>query len=111
MTSKKKDFWSSIGNPKYALAPMVDNCDLPFRILTRKYNTQLTYTQMYNVNSLITEELFEKTILNEINENLDYPCFIQFASHDPEILLKSAKYVEKKIPCVDLNLGSFCIAE
>ena len=105
MTSKKKDFWSSIGNPKYALAPMVDNCDLPFRILTRKYNTQLTYTQMYNVNSLITEELFEKTILNEINENLDYPCFIQFASHDPEILLKSAKYVEKKIPCVDLNLG------
>ena len=104
MKTKKKDFWESIGSPKYALAPMVDHSDLPFRLLCRKYKTELTYTQMYNVNSLTTEDVFEKTIIKEINE-LDYPCFIQFASHDPEILLKSAKFIEKKTPCIDLNLG------
>ena len=50
MNSKSKyDLWNSIGSPKYALAPMVDINDLPFRILCRKYGTQLTFTQMYNV--------------------------------------------------------------
>ena len=40
------DFWNSIGNPKYVCAPMVDQSELPFRMLCRKYNTDLCFTPM-----------------------------------------------------------------
>ena len=106
MNSKSKyDLWNSIGSPKYALAPMVDINDLPFRILCRKYGTQLTFTQMYNVKLFAVIPENRKKVLSEINQNLDHPCFIQFAGNDPELMLQSAKYVEKLTPCVDINLG------
>ena len=106
MNSKSKyNLWNSIGNPKYALAPMVDINDLPFRILCRKYGTQLTFTQMYNVKLFAVIPEHRKKVLSEINQNLDSPCFIQFAGNDPELMLQSAKYVENLTPCVDINLG------
>lgn len=99
------EFWNKIGSPKTALAPMVDYCDLPFRILCRKYNTQLTYTQMYNSISFITSEQYRNKALKELNKELDNPCFMQLNGHDPELLLQSVKYVEHLVPCVDINLG------
>ena len=106
MNSKSKyDLWNSIGNPKYALAPMVDINDLPFRILCRKYGTELTFTQMYNIKLFGVIEEYRKKIISEIRTDLDHPCFIQFCGYEPELMLKSAKYVENLTPCIDINLG------
>ena len=106
MKSKSKyELWNSIGSPKYALAPMVDINDLPFRLLCRKYGTELTFTQMYNIKTFGVIEEYREKVISEIRTDLDYPCFIQFAGHDPELMLKSAKYVENITPCVDINLG------
>lgn len=99
------DFWESIGNPKTALAPMVDVCDLPFRILCRRYGTQLTYTQMYNASHFSSSDSYRAIGLKEVNKELDYPFIFQLAGHDPEMLLQSARYVENVAPCIDLNLG------
>ena len=99
----KYDLWNSIGNPKYALAPMVDINDLPFRLLCRKYGTELTFTQMYNVKLFSVDEELRNKVISEVKE--DYPCFIQFCGNDPEMMLKSAKYVENVTPCIDINLG------
>ena len=101
----KYELWNSIGSPKYALAPMVDINDLPFRLLCRRYGTELTFTQMYNIKLFAIIEEFRKKVLSEINNKLDYPCFIQFSGFDPELMLKSAKFVENITPCVDINLG------
>jgi tRNA-dihydrouridine synthase len=104
-SNSKYDLWNSINCPKYALAPMVDVNDLPFRLLCRRYGAELTFTQMYNVKLFAVQEEYRKDVLSEIDNNLDHPCFIQFCGHDPELMLKSAKYVENITPCVDINLG------
>ena len=105
MKKKKYDLWNSIGSPKTALAPMVDVNDLPFRMLCRKYGTQLTYTQMYNIKLFGVIEEHRKKTLSEIRTDIDNPCIIQFAGNDPELMLKSAQYVENLTPYVDINLG------
>lgn len=38
--------WKKLGEPKFIVAPMVDNSELPFRILCRKYGAQAAYTPM-----------------------------------------------------------------
>lgn len=38
--------WRSIGEPKFMVAPMVDNSELPFRMLCRKYGANAAYTPM-----------------------------------------------------------------
>lgn len=38
--------WKKVGEPKLIVAPMVDNSELPFRLLCRKYGAQAAYTPM-----------------------------------------------------------------
>jgi tRNA-dihydrouridine synthase 1 len=98
------EFWKSIGEPKYVCAPMVDQSELTFRLLTRKYNTHLTYTPMIHSVMFTTCGKYRERFLQDLSPN-DYPCFVQFCGHDPEILLKAAKLVKYKCQAVDLNLG------
>lgn len=38
--------WNKLGRPKLIVAPMVDNSELPYRMLCRKYGAQAAYTPM-----------------------------------------------------------------
>lgn len=38
--------WAKLGRPRFIVAPMVDNSELPFRTLCRKYGAQGAYTPM-----------------------------------------------------------------
>ncbi|KAL6993790.1 tRNA-dihydrouridine(16,17) synthase [NAD(P)(+)], partial [Sarracenia purpurea var. burkii] len=38
--------WNKLGRPKMIVAPMVDNSELPFRMLCRKYGADAAYTPM-----------------------------------------------------------------
>lgn len=38
--------WTKLGQPKLIVAPMVDNSELPFRMLCRKYGADAAYTPM-----------------------------------------------------------------
>ncbi len=49
-SSSGYDFYRSIGSPKKIIAPMVDQSELSFRMLTRKYGADLVYTQMFSAN-------------------------------------------------------------
>lgn len=46
--------WKKLGEPKLIVAPMVDNSELPFRLLCRKYGATAAYTPMLH-SRLFTE--------------------------------------------------------
>lgn len=96
------EFWEKIGRPKKVVAPMVDHCELAYRMQTRKYGADLVYTQMYNANAFVCSK--------EIRASLklcpeDRPLIVQFAGHDPDMLLQAAQFVDGQCDAVDLNLG------
>jgi tRNA-dihydrouridine synthase 1 len=120
-------FFTSIGSPKHVVAPMVDQSELAWRILSRKYDSHLVYTPMINARHFtmrmktngpnhLNEFWFAKQeesqeegsslIVNEsIEIGTDRPLVVQFAGHDPDTLLAAAEFVQDHCDAVDLNLG------
>ncbi|KAF5196402.1 tRNA-dihydrouridine synthase B [Thalictrum thalictroides] len=95
--------WKKLGEPKFIVAPMVDNSELPFRMLCRKYGAQAAYTPM--LHSRIFSENAKIRGLEFTTCKEDRPLFVQFCANDPDTLLKAARLVEDQCDYVDINLG------
>ncbi|KAL6720530.1 tRNA dihydrouridine synthase [Lecanora helva] len=127
-------FYESLGSPKMVLAPMVDQSEFAWRMLTRSFmspeesKTLLAYTPM------IHSRMFKETVkfrdhhlqpsrtglatppkctsTGSIHDPfldghpaMDRPLFVQFCANSPDELLEAARYVEPFCDAVDLNLG------
>ncbi|KAF9380471.1 tRNA-dihydrouridine(16/17) synthase [NAD(P)(+)]-like protein [Mortierella sp. AD011] len=105
------EFYKSIGSPKYIVAPMVDQSELAWRILSRRYNAQLCYTPMFNARIFSHEEKYRDEHWEGLKNGLggggpnDRPLFTQFCANDPEHLLNAALLVAPYCDAVDINLG------
>jgi len=98
------DFYrKALNSPKRVLAPMVNQSELPFRMLCRKYNTDLCYTPMFHSKLFATETNYRKRYWSTCPE--DRPLVVQFCANDPQYLLKAAKIVENDCDAVDINFG------
>jgi len=100
------DYFRRIGQPRFVCAPMVNQSELPFRMLCRKYGTTLAYTPMFHA------EIFGKNPTYRSDQMQvppipasDRPLVAQFCGNDPQLLLKAAKHVEHLVDAVDINLG------
>lgn len=89
--------------PKYAVAPMVDQSELPFRMLCRKYGATLAYTPMFHSLNFSNSQQYRDREFTTCPE--DRPLFVQFCGNDADIVLKAARFVEGQCDAVDLNLG------
>lgn len=95
--------WEKLGRPKLIVAPMVDNSELPFRMLCRKYGAQAAYTPMLHSRIFSENEKYRGQEFTTCRE--DRPLFVQFCANDPEVLLDAARRVEPFCDYVDINLG------
>jgi tRNA-dihydrouridine synthase 1 len=98
------EFWRSIGSPKLVAAPMVDQSELPFRMLCRRYGTQLAYTPMLHSRLFRDSAKYRQEHFTTCPE--DRPLFAQFCGDDPETLLAAAQQLPAgACDAVDLNFG------
>ncbi|KAF2857882.1 FMN-linked oxidoreductase [Piedraia hortae CBS 480.64] len=124
MTKQKlhgRAFYESIGSPKHILAPMVDQSEFVWRMLTRSFlppelrSSILAYTPMFHAKLFAEKPKYraqhfepmtqeQKSHLDG-NPKFDRPLFVQFCANDADVLLEAAKYVVPYCDAVDLNLG------
>mmetsp|Transcript_10566 Transcript_10566/g.23280 ORF Transcript_10566/g.23280 Transcript_10566/m.23280 type:complete len:438 (-) Transcript_10566:34-1347(-) len=97
------EFFKSIGSPKYVCAPMVDQSELAFRLLTRRYGCELAYTPMMHSRLFSENVKYRKQNFQTCPE--DRPLVVQFCGDDPATMAKAAKFVETQCDAVDINLG------
>ncbi|KAG8702518.1 hypothetical protein FRC08_003441 [Ceratobasidium sp. 394] len=89
---------------------MVDQSELAWRILSRRYDAQLVYTPMINA-KLFAEDTRRGYRDQNFNIPLgeggpqDRPLIVQFCSNDPQKLLASALVVQDHCDAIDINFG------
>ncbi|GFY93783.1 FMN-linked oxidoreductases superfamily protein [Actinidia rufa] len=71
--------WKKLGQPKLIVAPMVDNSELPFRMLCRKYGAEAAYTPMLH-SRIFTETEKYRTLEFTTCKSLS-PCLPYRALH------------------------------
>jgi tRNA-dihydrouridine synthase 1 len=114
-------FYESLGSPKYVVAPMVDQSEFAWRLLTRSFlppdlrRSILAYSPMLHAKLFAESPKYRASHFEPLkedgqayldgNEAFDRPLFVQFCANDPEHLLEGAEQVQQYCDAVDLNLG------
>lgn len=97
---------STVGErqPVYALAPMVDQSDLPFRLQCRKYGCNLCFTPMIHAKLFATQRKYRQRFdIKELSK--DRPLIAQLCGSDLNHVLETAKAIQDKVDGIDINCG------
>jgi tRNA-dihydrouridine synthase 1 len=78
---------------EYIAAPMVNQSDLPFRILVRRYGATLVYTQMLVPQRLLEDRDYLQFHRRQLGDAHDLPVVVQLCGNDPEVLVQGARTV------------------
>ena len=93
---------SRISNKALVVAPMVDQSDLPFRMLCRSYGANLCFTPMIHSRLLIESPRYRAKFFGK---NWDRPLIAQVCGSDPDTVLQAAQLLEPFVDGIDINCG------
>jgi len=104
------NFWQKLNKPFFALAPMADVTDAPFRAMFAKYGKPLggpdvMWTEFISADGLFLGgfDALEPDLMYGENER---PIVAQFFSKDPKLMRRAAELaVERGFDGVDINMG------
>ena len=96
-------FFEELGSPRYHVAPMVDQSELAFRELCKRYGATLGYTPMIHARLFVESPKYRQEIFS--TSTRDRPLLAQFCANDPEMLLKAASLIAPYCDGVDINFG------
>lgn len=87
------------------LAPMAGVTDRPFRTMCKSFGAGIVYTEFVSSEGIVREN--DKTINYMKFSEIERPIGIQIFGHDPEVLARSAQFIEEKLKpdVIDLNFG------
>lgn len=113
----------SLPDLTHVSAPMVNQSDAPFRLLTRRYGATLTYTQMLEPSRLLNDREYLEFHLrdiqaqialsgdeNDVDDSSSWdgyarPLIVQLCGNNPELVVRAARQVQTHCDGIDLNLG------
>ncbi len=83
MSDKSRGFelWTRVlCGAKHIVAPMVDQSELPWRMLGRKYGAELCYTPMFHAAMFKRDKNYRRDNFTPCEE--DRPLIVQVSSHN-----------------------------
>lgn len=95
---------SRIHDKALVVAPMVDQSDLAFRLLCRRYGANLCFTPMIHTRLLLESEAYREKFMVKLVA-ADRPLIAQVCGSDPTIVLKAARLLEPYVDGIDINCG------
>ena len=84
------------------VAPMVDQSDKPFRLLCRRYGSNLCFTPMIHSRLILESKSYQSKFMST---DFDRPIIAQLCGSDPETVLKAAQLLEPYVDGIDINCG------
>ena len=88
---------------KAILAPMAGFTDVAFRLLCKRFDCELAYTEFVSANAIVQGN--EKTRLLLQTDKSERPRGVQIFGSDPNILGKAVSTIEQDFDIIDLNCG------
>ncbi|PPR02010.1 hypothetical protein CVT24_011133 [Panaeolus cyanescens] len=92
---------------KYVSAPMVNQSDLPFRLLVRKYGATSTYTQMYIPEKLLNDQDYLEYHIRDLtdgkSDDFNHPVVGQLCGNDPELVVQAARKIQPYCDAIVLS--------
>ena len=85
------------------LAPMAGITDLPFRLICKKYNPGLVYTEMVSAKGLMYNDEKTKLLLHSVPD--EKPVAVQIFGSDVEAMACAAEKVSQDADIIDINMG------
>lgn len=76
---------------------MVNQSDLPFRVLVRKYGATLAYTQMLVPDRLLSDQQYldyHRRDLSLAGDDMGRPVVVQLCGNDPETLVQAGRKLQ-----------------
>jgi len=100
---KNEKFWDLIKDIRFVCAPMVNQSELPFRMLCRELGVKLCYTPMIHSTCFLQNARYHEEVFTTCSE--DRPLVAQFCGNNPHTLLEAALQIQHQVDAVDINFG------